>query len=34
LTEELKNILKENGVYKFSIKKGFNWEFELEFRKF
>ena len=31
---ELKNILKENGVYKFSIKKGFNWEFELEFRKF
>ena len=26
---ELKKILVVNGVYKFSITKGFNWEFEL-----
>ena len=26
---ELKKVLVVNGVYKFSITKGFNWEFEL-----
>jgi hypothetical protein len=26
---QLKNILVDNGVYKFSITKGVNWEFEL-----
>mgnify|MGYP005995443745 CR=1 FL=1 len=31
---ELKKVLKENGVYKFSIKKGYNWEFELKLNKF
>ena len=31
---ELKKVLVVNGVYKFSITKGYNWEFELKLTKF
>ena len=31
---ELKKVLKENGIYKFSIKKGYTWEFDVKLDKF